>query len=74
MTDRKSQPEDKAEPKPSSGGAAAYSEGREPGPAGSPVQIRPAGAESTRDDDAPWDERDEASDESFPASDASAKY
>ena len=32
-------------------------------------QIRPAGAESTRDDDGEWDEVDQGSDESFPASD-----
>jgi len=74
MTDTKRQPAAKTKPKRTATAAAAYSEGREPGPAGSPVQIRPAGAESTRDDDGPWDERDEASDESFPASDASAKY
>lgn len=32
-------------------------------------QVRPAGAESTRDDRGRWDKVDEASDESFPASD-----
>ena len=37
-----------------------------------PNDVRPAGRESTRDDDGPWDEVDEASDESFPASDPPA--
>lgn len=32
-------------------------------------QVRPAGVENIRDDDGPWDEVDEGSDESFPASD-----
>jgi hypothetical protein len=32
-------------------------------------QIRPAGAKATRDDRGEWDEVDEGSDESFPASD-----
>lgn len=35
-------------------------------------QIRPAGRESTRDDRGEWDKVDEASDESFPASDPPA--
>ena len=34
--------------------------------------VRPAGAESTRDDHRAWDRVDEASDESFPASDPPA--
>jgi hypothetical protein len=53
--------------------AVAYKDGRKPGPDESSVQIRPAGAESTADGNN-WDDRDEASDESFPASDSSAKY
>lgn len=35
-------------------------------------QIRPAGREATRDDRDQWDKVDEASDESFPASDPPA--
>lgn len=53
--------------------AVAYKGGKKPGPKDSKVQIRPAGAESTADGNN-WDDRDEASDESFPASDSSAKY
>ena len=36
--------------------------------------VRPAGSEAMRDPPQRWSERDEASDESFPASDSSAKY
>ena len=46
-------------------GRVAYADTEETGP----TDVRPAGKESTRDDDGPWDEVDEASDESFPASD-----
>jgi hypothetical protein len=38
-------------------------------PSGSAHNVRPAGSESIRDDQPEWDEVDEASDESFPASD-----
>jgi hypothetical protein len=41
---------------------------RDPGP------IRPAGPERMRDPPRRWDEVDETSDESFPASDAPARY
>ena len=50
---------------PEDSGRAAYADTEETGP----TEVRPAGKESTRDDDGPWDEVDEASDESFPASD-----
>ncbi|WMT87696.1 hypothetical protein NO932_03550 [Pelagibacterium sp. 26DY04] len=54
--------------------AAAFDKGTAPGPKGSKVQVRDAGGESTRDDKSGWDETDEAADETFPASDATAKY
>ena len=55
-------------------GAIAFKDKEKPGPKSSKVQIRDAGADATRDDKTNWDAVDEASDESFPASDASAKY
>lgn len=54
--------------------AAALKDGKKPGPKDAPVQVRPAGKESLADKPAKWDEVDEAVDESFPASDSSAKY
>jgi hypothetical protein len=54
--------------------AAAMKDGKKPGPKDAPVQVRPAGKESHADKPRDWDEHDEAVDESFPASDASAKY
>jgi hypothetical protein len=54
--------------------AAAMRNGKKPGPKDAPVQVRPAGAESMADTPEDWDAVDEAVDESFPASDASAKY
>lgn len=54
--------------------AAAMRDGKKPGPDDAVVQVRPAGPESMADEPQIWDEVDEASDESFPASDASAKY
>ena len=51
-------------------GAAAYRDGKKPGPKDANVQIRPAGPEGMRDGvKRPWKPEDEASDESFPASD-----
>ena len=49
-------------------------DGKKPGPAKSPVQVRNAGEEAQADTPKNWDEQDEALDESFPASDATAKY
>ena len=54
--------------------AAAMKGGKKPGPKDSPVQVRNAGEESQADKPKDWDKQDEAVDESFPASDASAKY
>jgi hypothetical protein len=54
--------------------AAAMKHGTKPGPKDAPVQVRPAGEESQADKPKNWDAQDEAVDESFPASDASAKY
>jgi len=54
--------------------AAALKDGKKPGPDDAPVQVRPAGKDSMADKPAKWDEVDEAVDESFPASDATAKY
>jgi hypothetical protein len=54
--------------------APAMKDGKKPGPKDAPVQIRPAGGEAQADKPEAWDEVDEAVDESFPASDATAKY
>jgi len=54
--------------------AAAMKDCEKPGPAESPVQVRNAGPEAQADKPKKWDKVDEAVDESFPASDASAKY
>lgn len=56
------------------GDAAAMKDGKKPGPKDSPVQIRSAGEDAQADKPKDWDKHDEAVDESFPASDASAKY
>lgn len=55
-------------------GAPAFRERKVPGPRQADQQVRDAGAESTRDDRSGWDDVDEAVDETFPASDATAKY
>ena len=65
---------DADKPENSSDEAAAMKNGKKPGPDGSPVQVRNAGEEAQADKAADWDAEDEAVDESFPASDSSAKY
>jgi hypothetical protein len=58
-------------PKPDA--AAAYKDGKKPGPKVSDVQIRPAGPDAMRDPSKrKWTPEDQASDESFPASDPPA--
>lgn len=54
--------------------APAFKDRKVPGPGSAKQQVRDAGAESTRDDKSGWDDVDEAVDETFPASDATAKY
>lgn len=54
--------------------ATAMKDGKKPGPKDSPVQVRNAGKEAQADKPREWDKQDEAVDESFPASDSSAKY
>lgn len=54
--------------------AAALRDGRKPGPKDAPVQVRNSGRDEMANPPRSWDETDEASDESFPASDSSAKY
>ncbi|HEY9555061.1 hypothetical protein [Allosphingosinicella sp.] len=49
--------------------APALKHGVPPGPLGDSGNIRSAGTEAMRDPPRTWDEVDEASDESFPASD-----
>ena len=49
--------------------APALSNGGAVGPVGNSGNVRPAGPEAMRDPPAEWTEVDEASDESFPASD-----
>ncbi len=60
--------------KPKTDDAAAMQDGKKPGPKASPVQVRDAGKDAQADKPKHWDEQDEAVDESFPASDSSAKY
>lgn len=50
-------------------GAAALTHSRPPGPVGNSGNARSAGPEAMRDPPKSWDKVDEASDESFPASD-----
>ncbi len=63
-----------AEHKQSTPGAAALKDGKKPGPKDAPVQVRPAGKANLADKPKDWDKTDEALDESFPSSDATAKY
>ena len=46
----------------------------QPAPADKPKQVRDAGPDAMKNPPKKWDEADEASDESFPASDPPAKY
>jgi hypothetical protein len=64
--------DDKHKAKRPDDGAAAYKDGKKPGPAASRTQVRPAGPESQKHPPKKWDKVDEASDESFPASDPPA--
>jgi len=59
---------------PESGTAAALKDNETPGPADSFTQVRPAGANQQADKPRHWDEQDERSDESFPASDPPSTY
>ena len=51
---------------------AAFAQGEEPG--GNFSQVRSAGVEGMRADPKRWDKIDQASDESFPASDPPSTY
>jgi len=46
----------------------------QPAPAAKPKKVRDAGPDAMKHPPKKWDETDEASDESFPASDPPAKY
>jgi len=55
-------------------GAAAFKDGKKPGPKEADVQVRPAGPNAQAHKPKEWDKVDEAADESFPASDPPATY
>lgn len=55
-------------------GAAAFREGKKPGPRVSDVQVRDSGPDAQGSKPRKWDKHDEAVDESFPASDPPANY
>ncbi len=46
----------------------------QPAPAAKPKKVRDAGPDAMKNPPKRWDDADEASDESFPASDPPAKY
>jgi hypothetical protein len=58
--------------KPEPATAPAFKDKQKPGPKDADVQIRPAGPDGMRDQPSKWKPEDEASDESFPASDPPA--
>ena len=59
-----------SKPKPQPATAPAFKDSKKPGPKDGEVQIRPAGPGAMRDrPKTDWKPEDEASDESFPASD-----
>lgn len=60
--------------RPAGDAAVAMKDGKKPGPKDSPVQVRNAGKQAQADAPKEWDREDDALDQSFPASDASAKY
>lgn len=62
-----------SKPKPETPAAPAFKDKKKPGPKEAEVQIRPAGPEGMRDrPKRKWKPEDQASDESFPASDPPA--
>ena len=62
-----------SKPKPDTPAAPAFKDKKKPGPKEADVQIRPAGPEGMRDQPRrKWKPEDQASDESFPASDPPA--
>jgi hypothetical protein len=61
---------EKPEKAEKSEGASAFKDKQKPGPEEADVQVRPAGPDGMRDKpNKEWKPEDEASDESFPASD-----
>jgi hypothetical protein len=54
--------------------AAAFKDGKKPGPKDAPQQVRNAGKDEMANKPKAWDKQDEAVDESFPASDPATNY